>query len=582
MDTTIFDKSMQATASIIAQAGKNTELAKISKLLLQAKQNPATILVCGEFKRGKSTFVNALIGRTICPTDVDICTSVVSIIKYGLKEKVTRYYGDFANIKSQVIDLDDLERFTVGSANEIDNTIYVEIELPLERLKEGIVVIDTPGVGGLDPRHATLTNYFLPQADITIFMTDVNEPLTTTELDFYKDKVMPYSKHTLVVINKSDLKDATSVEEIRQDTIHKIAVYTQTDTDNILTVSVSAAAEVYPESDMGESHFDELRATIVTLVDNFRKGILLGIRDNYVELLDLVITPLQAQLAQIQSPDVDQLKCFVSQKGEMEQKLKDLRNPSSTFRTEINKAINEDKYTIVSMLNEASVTLQSEVFNQLVKSPQARDDDGGKWLGRQLNDALAEIASDITLELNRAFKRIAALPQFEGMLNYTAQEFDGRLSVRKVNTSVPFHKRVMPLTSGLGVGALAMCVGLSAIPVVGWVATFGLSAFVAYKNSTDTAHAHIEMNLRQMYQQQLSGALANLRTYVDTRFQEFQQEWLQVLTDRTQAYSDSMDDAIKKINEVKQNISQAVNLRTALQNKLNPLNTAKKDLMAIE
>lgn len=71
-----------------------------------------------------------------------------------------------------------------------NNTVCIEIELPLPELQKGMTIIDTPGVGGLDPRHAALTNFFLPRADITLFMTDVNEPLTTTELDYFKNKVL--------------------------------------------------------------------------------------------------------------------------------------------------------------------------------------------------------------------------------------------------------------------------------------------------------------------------------------------------------------------------------------------------------
>ena len=155
----------------------------------QETERPVTVLVCGEFKRGKSTFINALIGRRLCPTDTDICTSVSSIISYGETPSVTRYFGDLNNIRARKYPFDELEDYTVGTADEIDNTIYVDIRLPLESLKKGLTVIDTPGVGGLDPRHAMLTNFFLPRAEVGVFMTDCNEPLTEAELDFFKDRV---------------------------------------------------------------------------------------------------------------------------------------------------------------------------------------------------------------------------------------------------------------------------------------------------------------------------------------------------------------------------------------------------------
>lgn len=578
----ILEKSIQESAPVLAQAGKTNELGEISKMLLQIKNSPVIILVCGEFKRGKSTFVNALIGRSICPTDVDICTSVVSMIKYGEKESVKRYYGDFTNIKSEQIDLCDLEKYTVGSANEIDNTIYVEIELPLEELKKGIVVVDTPGVGGLEPRHATLTNYFLPQADVAVFMTDVNEPLTTTEMDFYKNKVLPYSKQNLVVVNKSDLKDNESVEDIKKDTINKIAANTQVESKTINIVAVSSAAEVYSDSNLGESNFLSLRSVLATLVDDYKKALIAGVRNKYVELLDLTIMPLEAQLKQIESPDVNQLRKLSDEKQRIEGKLQILNNPSSEFRLQVNKEIALAREEIVTNLNEISVTIQSDVFNHLLSSPEAHRENGGQWIGMQLNDEIAEVASEVTIRLNRAFEHIASLPQFDGMLNYSVRDFDGQIVNRQVNTSMPLHRRLMSMSSGLGVGALSMAVGVSSIPVVGWIATIGMAAFVAYQNTKDSAHAFVENNLRQMYQQQLSGSLSNLRTYVDSRFQEFQTEWLKVLTERVQTYKSSLDQAISEINKMKQDINQSVSLRTALKNKLDILLKSKKELEIIK
>lgn len=578
----LLEKSIQESAPVLAQAGKTNELGEISKMLLQIKNNPVIILVCGEFKRGKSTFVNALIGRSICPTDVDICTSVVSMIKYGEKESVKRYYGDFTNIQSEQIDLCDLEKYTVGSANEIDNTIYVEIELPLNELKNGLVVVDTPGVGGLDKRHATLTNYFLPQADVAVFMTDVNEPLTTTEMDFYKNKVLTYSRQNLIVVNKSDLKDRESVEEIKKDTINKIVAETQVESETINIVTVSSAAEIYLDSNLGESNFSNLRSVLATLVGDYKKALIAGVRNKYVELLNLVIMPLEAQLKQIESPDVNQLRKLSDEKQRIEGKLQVLNNPSSEFRLQVNKEIALAREEIVTNLNEISVTIQSEVFNHLLNSPEAHRENGGQWIGMQLNDEIAEIASEVTIRLNRAFEHIAALPQFDGMLNYSARNFDGQIVNRQVNTSMPLHRRLMSMTSGLGVGALGMAFGVSSIPVVGWIATIGMAAFVAYQNTKDNAHIFIENNLRQMYQQQLAGSLSNLRTYVESRFQEFQTEWLKVLAERIQAYKSSLDQAISEINKMKQNINQSVSLRTALKNKLDILSKSKKKLEFIK
>lgn len=568
-----FGDIIKSVTPFLKQNGKGDEINQIAKSYEMSINSPTSILICGEFKRGKSTFVNALLGRNLCATDTDICTAVVSVIKYGEKEKATRYYGDFANVKSQVFPLDQLEKYTVGTAEEIDNTLYVEMELPIPVLKDGWVIIDTPGVGGLDPRHATLTNYFLPRADVTLFMTDVNEPLTTTELDFFKNKVLPYSKEFAVVVNKADLKDKATVEEFRQDTINKISTSCQLSQGDVMAIAVSSAAEAYPESDLGESNFTELRTAINNLVNKYRLTIKQAIRDNFVELLNLVIAPLQAQLQQIEQPNVDQIGELNKQKAEIDKKIVALTDPSSSFRISINKIITERREEIQNELNEASVILQSEIFPSLLRNPNAKNEKGGEWIGNKLNDSIAEIASNLTLELNRSFEEISALPEFEGMLQYEAKDYNGKIIVRDVDNTVPMNKRITPLMSGVGI----ITIGLAYIATgfMGYLATIALGSYVAWKNQNDASTIYKESNLRQVYFPQLSGAISGLNTYVNSRFQEFQQEWLFVVTKRAKAYKESLQESIQKIQQVKQSINQAVSMRVHLQNKLKPLISAR-------
>ena len=427
----VISEVISSISDYMIQVKKGKRIAEISKQLNKLKNAPTAILVCGEFKRGKSTFINALIGRNVCPTDTDICTSVVSIIKYGANEKATRIYGDFSNLKQEVVPFDDIEQYTVGTAEKIGNTICMELEMPLDELKKGLVIIDTPGVGGLDPRHATLTNYFLPQADVTLFMTDVNEPLTTTELDFYKNKVLQYAKHSAIIVNKADLKDEQAVEEIRQDTVNKVAVYTQTEAEALDVLSVSSADCIREEDNLG--NFPKVRKLIERLVNEHRTDNLEVICEDLSEQIELAIIPLQAQINQIEKPDVNQIETFNKKKNEINQKLNDLSNPQSDLRISINKKIDSERQTILMNLNKACVDLSTTEFNKLLENPLATSD--SRWLGQQVYDRIDELSTEITLQLNKAFERIASIKEFEGLLNYRAQKYQGQFTVKDASSS---------------------------------------------------------------------------------------------------------------------------------------------------
>lgn len=567
----ILNDAIASVSSSMVQSQKGKKIAEIKKSLDKIAQSPTTILVCGEFKRGKSTFVNALIGRKVCPTDTDICTSTVTCIKYGEKVKATRLYGDFSNLKTQEIDFDDIERYTVGSAEEIDNTVCIEIELPLPELQKGMTIIDTPGVGGLDPRHAALTNFFLPRADITLFMTDVNEPLTTTELDYFKNKVLQYARYNAVIVNKADLKDEKQVEEIRQDTLNKVASYTQVEAKDLHILSVSSADCIREETDMG--NFPALKKLINQLVKDFKMESLADLRDTFSEQLGFVITPLQVQLNQIESPSVDQIKELSIKKENIDTQLKDLSDPQSSFRLSINKKMSAERETIIMWLNNECIMLANDGFNALLHDDRATSSNGGKWLGEQIKQKIDELGSEITLQLNKAFERIASYEEFDGILRFKASKYKGQVVVKDVDLSVPIHKRVLSSTPGWGIFMMGLCL-LGSGPLA-LAASALAGGYVGVRNNIDTATTMQEGKLRQMYQSQIQTETQNLRTYVEGRFSDFQREWIRAISNRAQEYRDSLKEAISEIQHIKQQINLAVNKKVSLENKIKPLLHAK-------
>ena len=568
----ILNDAIVSVSSSMVQSQKGKKIAEIKKTLDEIVQSPTTILVCGEFKRGKSTFVNALIGRKVCPTDTDICTSTVTCIKYGEKVKATRLYGDFSNLKTQEIDFDDIERYTVGSAEEIDNTVCIELELPLPELQKGLTIIDTPGVGGLDPRHAALTNFFLPRADITLFMTDVNEPLTTTELDYFKEKVLKYARYSAVIVNKADLKEEKQVEEIKQDTLNKIVSYTQLEAQNLHILSMSSADCIREETNMG--NFPALRQLIEQLVKKNKMESLADLRDTFSEQIEFSITPLQVQPNQIESPSVDQIKELSVKKENVDKQLKDLLDPQSSFRLSINKKMAAEREAIIMWLNNECIMLANEGFNALLHDDRATSTDGGgKWIGEQIKQKIDELGSEITLQLNKAFKRIARYEEFDGILRFKASKYKGQVVVKDIDLSVPIHKRVLSSTPGWGIFMMGVCL-LGSGPLA-LAASALAGGYVGIRNNIDTATTMQEGKLRQMYQSQIQTETQNLRTYVEGRFSDFQREWIRAISTRSQEYRDSLNEAISEIQHIKQQINLAVNKKVSLENKIKPLSHAK-------
>jgi hypothetical protein len=155
-------------------------------------QRPSTIVaVVGEFKQGKSSLVNGLLGQPVCPVDDDLATSAITLVRHGEQPGavVRRNGGD--GDKGGPIPIDTLhdwvsERGNPGNRKGVER---VEITAPSAILAQGLVLVDTPGMGGLGAGHAAATLAFLPFADGLILVSDASSELSAPEIDFLRRAV---------------------------------------------------------------------------------------------------------------------------------------------------------------------------------------------------------------------------------------------------------------------------------------------------------------------------------------------------------------------------------------------------------
>jgi hypothetical protein len=172
-------------------------------------QRSITVAVVGEFKRGKSTLVNALLQTAVCPVDADEVTVVPTIVRYGETPSATAYLeGSMENGEppTEPVPIDAVAGWVSESGNPGNRRGLrsVEVRLPRRILRAGLCLIDTPGVGGLDSAHGIITLGALDQADGLLFVTDASQELTEPELDFLH-QALRRCPRAACVLTKTDL-----------------------------------------------------------------------------------------------------------------------------------------------------------------------------------------------------------------------------------------------------------------------------------------------------------------------------------------------------------------------------------------
>lgn len=158
----------------------------------QLLSDPSVIVyVVGEFKKGKSSLINALLTMPVCPVDDDIATAVPTEVQFAPQPAASAHYeaGDgWSGPQVESIPISKIGAYVsdVGNPGNEKRLRSVSVGVNHQILSSGLVLIDTPGVGGLGSVYNAVTVSSLPQAHAVLFVTDASQELTAPELKFLR------------------------------------------------------------------------------------------------------------------------------------------------------------------------------------------------------------------------------------------------------------------------------------------------------------------------------------------------------------------------------------------------------------
>jgi len=217
------------------------------------------VVVVGQFKRGKSTLLNALLQAPVLPAGMIPVTSVVTQIRWGPEPEVRI---DFQDGASRIAPLAQLKDFVSEEGNRGNRrgVRRVEVTLPSPLLEGGLVLVDTPGIGSLDAGATDRAYAFLPRVDAALVVLSPDPPLGEAE-GAYLRALLSHTPHLLFVLNKVDLFPEEAWREAIAFNREGLARIQGVPPEDVRVTPVSAARAMEGE----ESGIEELRERLVEL-----------------------------------------------------------------------------------------------------------------------------------------------------------------------------------------------------------------------------------------------------------------------------------------------------------------------------
>lgn len=307
---------LRAIEEIITGQGLVEFRPRIASLAARMEDNNLEVALFGRVSSGKSSLLNALLETDVLPVGVNPITAVPTKLRYGSSLRAAVTYGDG---RKETIPVEQLAAVVTeqGNPGNLRNVVRALVEVPSRRLKQGIILVDTPGLGSLARKGGAETLAYLPVCDLALLLVDAGTTLNDEDIGTLR-LLYEAGIPALVLLSKSDL--------LTESDLHRTVSYVEEQLKRELGItlrvhavsSVSAASTLLDRFFRGEllPRFEE--AQVLREASMARKTG--ALRDSVIAALDTIVDQGNRGKAEpaIQTSDLEgRLRLVTGKTGEM-------------------------------------------------------------------------------------------------------------------------------------------------------------------------------------------------------------------------------------------------------------------------
>ncbi|MDR3665585.1 MAG: dynamin family protein [Ignavibacteriaceae bacterium] len=333
-----------------------------SNLLTRIKDSSFRITVVGEFNRGKSTLVNALLEEDLIPTAARETTATINVIGFENKTRITIVDKD-AGRKEITSTKEAFKEYTSLKEFDPSTVHHIEIECPAIFLKNNVFLVDTPGVNDISKQRLEITYGYMPLSDATIILLDATKPFTNSEKTFIQDHILKNNIPTLFfILNKIDLIDESQIDFIINDVAEKLKETLNITEVAILPISSDLAQKGIFNNDgnsLERSRFLPFKEKLLNFITDSSRSVSLikGTQLQINSLLNIFLEEIDLENAQLQMNSAD-----------LEKQLQTLSLSKEEFKIDFNeiiKYIGTDAEALNARIETTLLNRYKELYDSL-------------------------------------------------------------------------------------------------------------------------------------------------------------------------------------------------------------------------
>jgi GTP-binding protein EngB required for normal cell division len=231
--------TLEALAGLAEESDAGEIASEARGLAARTAEGRFYVAVVGQFKRGKSTLINALVGTPVLPTGVVPVTAIPTVLRWGeTNARVRRAQGGWVSVAPGELGAWVTEQENPSNRKQVAG---VEVFVPSPLLATGMCLVDTPGLGSVFEANSRATREFVPHIDAALVVLGADPPISADELELIAD-VARQVNHLVFVLNKADRLDPHERREAAGFTERILSERLGPAMDRLLEVSALAAS----------------------------------------------------------------------------------------------------------------------------------------------------------------------------------------------------------------------------------------------------------------------------------------------------------------------------------------------------
>lgn len=375
------------------------------------------VMVVGEFKQGKSSLVNAMLNAPVCPVDDDVATSVPTMVRYAAEPEAllvrpVEGTSDVEGIRRR--GGDDAEPIDFGAvpvyASEVGNPgnerglLAVDIGLPRSLLNDGMVLVDTPGVGGLGSPHTAATIAALPTADVVLFVSDASQELTMAEFEFLQAAQQVCSNCAFVMTKHDFYPNWQQIRELNAGHLSKLPI------DMPIYVASAAlrnkAIESNDKTINTESGYPKLIEFIKSKVAGVSSQVVASATTDMRSVVGQLESTFAGEKQVLEDPDVS--AAVMAQFENAKERTASLKEQAARWQVTLNDGIadlNADfDHRLRSRMRQTNIEVEKTLDEQ---EPGKIWDQFEQWLRRRVSHDLAQTYLELARRTQELSQQVA-------------------------------------------------------------------------------------------------------------------------------------------------------------------------------